>query len=174
MHRLIWAFAGPLCVKYYNLMSWLIFTSQRIASHYKHADSQTNRNHHEVKQPFKCKKLQSKVPYEPHHEKTCIVPCEQQRRKSACASAQSDQHLCCSLPRWYNTYTSYIQNLKTLASFCNWAGRFESDLVANSWTQVFSLHDSIMVFQTTKTKENHTQLRHRKNSKHMILKKLKH
>ena len=24
---------------------------------------------------------------------------EQQRRKSACASAQSDQHLCCSLPR---------------------------------------------------------------------------
>ena len=25
--------------------------------------------------------------------------CEQQRRRSACASAQSDQHLCCSLPR---------------------------------------------------------------------------
>ena len=26
------------------------------------------------------------------------VVCEQQRRRSACASAQSDQHLCCSLP----------------------------------------------------------------------------
>ena len=25
--------------------------------------------------------------------------CEQQRRRSACASMQSDQHLCCSLPR---------------------------------------------------------------------------
>ena len=25
--------------------------------------------------------------------------CEQQRRRSACASAQSDQHLCCLLPR---------------------------------------------------------------------------
>ena len=25
--------------------------------------------------------------------------CEQQRHRSACASAQSDQHLCCSLPR---------------------------------------------------------------------------
>ena len=25
--------------------------------------------------------------------------CEQQRRRSTCASAQSDQHLCCSLPR---------------------------------------------------------------------------
>ena len=25
--------------------------------------------------------------------------CEQQRRRSACASAQSDQRLCCSLPR---------------------------------------------------------------------------
>ena len=26
------------------------------------------------------------------------VICEQQRRRSACASAQSDQRLCCSLP----------------------------------------------------------------------------
>ena len=28
---------------------------------------------------------------------------EQQRRRLACASAQSDQHLCCSLLRYYNT-----------------------------------------------------------------------
>ena len=59
--------------------------------------------------------------------------CEQQRRRSACASTQIDQRLCCSLPRQYNTYTCYmyIQNIKTLASLCSWAGWFESYLVAN-------------------------------------------
>ena len=31
--------------------------------------------------------------------KTVFALCEQQRRSSACASAQSDQHLCCSLSR---------------------------------------------------------------------------
>ena len=30
--------------------------------------------------------------------KPVYVICEQQRRRSACASTQSDQHLCCSLP----------------------------------------------------------------------------
>ena len=30
-------------------------------------------------------------------ENVSYVTCEQQRRRSACASAQSDQHLCCSL-----------------------------------------------------------------------------
>ena len=35
---------------------------------------------------------------EPGHKKMCHV-CEQQRRRSACASAQSDQRLCCSLLR---------------------------------------------------------------------------
>ena len=51
---------------------------------------------------------------------------------------QSDQCLCCSLPRYYNTYTCKIQNSKTLASLCSWAGQFESYLVASSWRQVFS------------------------------------
>ena len=32
--------------------------------------------------------------FEPGHEKMCHVICEQQRRKPACASAQSDQRLC--------------------------------------------------------------------------------
>ena len=32
------------------------------------------------------------------HEKTCFAICEQQMRRSACASAQSDRRLCCSLP----------------------------------------------------------------------------
>ena len=57
--------------------------------------------------------------------------CEQQRRRSACASVQSDQHHCCSLPRQYSICSCYVQNLKALASFCSWAGRFESYLVTN-------------------------------------------
>ena len=71
------------------------------------------------------------VQYEPHRKKTCFDICKQQRRRSACASAQSDQHLCCSLPRKYNTSSFYIRNFKPLPSFCGWAGRFESYLVAD-------------------------------------------
>ena len=41
--------------------------------------------------------IQGKI--EPPHEKTCSAICEQQKRRSACASAQSDQHLCCLLLR---------------------------------------------------------------------------
>ena len=55
--------------------------------------------------------------------------CEQQRRRSACTSTQSDHHLCCSLPGLYNTSTCYSQNFKTLASLISWAGWFESYLV---------------------------------------------
>ena len=36
---------------------------------------------------------------EPHHEKTCLTICEQERCRSACASVQSDQCLCYSLLR---------------------------------------------------------------------------
>ena len=57
--------------------------------------------------------------------------CEQQRLRSTCASAQSDQRLCCSLPKEYNTSNFYIRNFKPLPSVCSWAGRFESTLVAN-------------------------------------------
>ena len=32
--------------------------------------------------------------FEPRHEKTCFAICEQQRRRSDCASALSDQRLC--------------------------------------------------------------------------------
>ena len=57
----------------------------------------------------------------------------QRRRRSACASAQSDQHLCCSLIRQShdNTCTCYSHSFKTLASLCSRADRFESYLVAN-------------------------------------------
>ena len=56
---------------------------------------------------------------------------EQQRRRSACASAQSDQHLCYSLPRWNNSSSFYIRNFKHLASLFSGAGRFEFHLVEN-------------------------------------------
>ena len=59
------------------------------------------------------------------------VICEQQRHRSACASVQSDQRLCCSLLRPYNISRFYSRNFKTLASFCGCKGRFESTLVAN-------------------------------------------
>ena len=58
--------------------------------------------------------------------KLVYVLCKQQRRRSACASAQSDQQLCCSLLRQYNTSTCYGWNFKTLASLCSLAGWFES------------------------------------------------
>ena len=63
--------------------------------------------------------------------KPVLAICEQQRTRSACASAQSDQHLCCSLLSTYNAYTCEIQTFKPLASLCSWAGRFESYLVRN-------------------------------------------
>ena len=65
--------------------------------------------------------------------KSVFVTCEQQRCRSACVSAQSDQCLCCSLLRRYNiVYTSYIQNFKTLVRPCSSAVRFEPYLVANT------------------------------------------
>ena len=42
------------------------------------------------------------------------VICEQQRRSSACASAQSDQRLCFSLLRLYNISRVYSRNFETL------------------------------------------------------------
>ena len=71
--------------------------------------------------------------------------CEQQRCRSACESPQSDQHLCCSLLRYYDMYTCYIQSFKILASFCSWAGWFESYLVENLRRHVFAWYGSIEV-----------------------------
>ena len=48
------------------------------------------------------------------------------RHRSAYASVKSDQGLCHSLPRYYNTCTSffYIRIFKPLASLDSWAGWF--------------------------------------------------
>ena len=63
--------------------------------------------------------------------KPAFAICEQQRRRSACASVQSDQRLCYSLLRQDNTSCFNIQNFKPLASFYCCAGRFEPYLVGN-------------------------------------------
>ena len=63
--------------------------------------------------------------------KPAFAICEQQKRRSACASAQSDQRLCYSLLRQDNTSSFYIQNFKPPASFYCCADRFESYLVGN-------------------------------------------
>ena len=68
---------------------------------------------------------------EPRHEKTCLCICEHQRRRSVCAFAQSDLHLCCSLPRSHDTSSFYIRNFKPQPSFYSWADWFVSYLVAN-------------------------------------------
>ena len=52
-------------------------------------------------------------------ENVSYAICKQQRCRSACASAQSDQHLYCSLLKRYYMYTCYTQSFKILASFCN-------------------------------------------------------
>ena len=70
--------------------------------------------------------------------KPVFAICKQQRRRSACAPVQSDQHLCCSLPGWHNISTCYIRNFKTLASFCSCADWFESYPVATSRRHIFS------------------------------------
>ena len=66
----------------------------------------------------------------PCHEKTCYAICEQQRRRSAYASVQSDQRLCFRCLD-SNTSSFYIQNFKPLPSFCGCSGQFESTLVEN-------------------------------------------
>ena len=63
--------------------------------------------------------------------------CEQQRRRSACASGQSDQRLYCSLPRQNDTSSLYIRNFKILAGLCSWADQFVSCLVGDSQRHIF-------------------------------------
>ena len=70
---------------------------------------------------------------EPHHEKNCL--CHMQTTKAQISlriwDAQSDQHFCCSLPRYYNISSFYIGNFMPLASFFGCTGQFVSYLVEN-------------------------------------------
>ena len=56
-------------------------------------------NSNQSVQVQKVLRVLSSYRYEPHHEKSCFAICEQQMRRSACASVQSDQHLCYLLLR---------------------------------------------------------------------------
>ena len=76
-------------------------------------------------------------------ENVSYAICEQQRCRSACASAQSDQHLCCSLLRQYDMYTCCIQSFVILASFCSWAGWFVPYLVENPRRYIFAWCGSV-------------------------------
>ena len=83
--------------------------------------------------------------FELGHEKMCLMSyANNKRRRSACASAQSDQRLCCSLFRYYNISRFYSRNFKTLASFCGCTGWFVSGLVGNSRRHVLSCHGSFV------------------------------
>ena len=73
-------------------------------------------------------------PCEPGYEKMCLIPYVNNKG----ASAQSDQCLCCSLPRQNDTSSLYIRNFKILAGLCSWAGRFVSFLVGDSQRHIFS------------------------------------
>ena len=57
--------------------------------------------------------------------------CEQQKRRPAFASAQSDQRLCFSLIEKYHTLTCYERNFNFLASLCGGPAWFESHVVGN-------------------------------------------
>ena len=57
---------------------------------------------------------------------------EQQRSRSACASAQADLLLCCSLPAQYNHYHNLIHALIYQGCLWVWAGWFESYSVVGS------------------------------------------
>ena len=79
-------------------------------------------------------------------ENVSYAICEQQRCRSACASAQSDQRLCCSLPRQNDTSSLYIQNFKILAGRCSWAGQFGSCQVGDSQRHIFSWPGSYLYY----------------------------
>ena len=75
--------------------------------------------------------LPSTVLIETLVRKTDFVVSEQQMRRSACASAQSDQRFCCSLPAENDISIYFVQGFTILASLCGWAGWFVHDLDKN-------------------------------------------
>ena len=49
------------------------------------------------------------IQFEPRHEKTCLCHMRKTKEQISCASAQSDQRLSCSLPRYiYNSIISLV------------------------------------------------------------------
>ena len=66
--------------------------------------------------------------------------CEQQRRRSSCASAQSDQRLCYSLSGEHRSQACSLQNFIFLPSLCSRGDWFESRFVGT-----FSLVEVLII-----------------------------
>ena len=58
----------------------------------------------------------------PPQDNQMVSPLCHVRRRSACASAQSNQHVCCSLLRQYDIFSIYISNFMTLATLAEQTG----------------------------------------------------
>ena len=83
--------------------------------------------------------------------------CEQQRRRSDCVLAQSDQRLCYSLAGKYNIQTYYLQNFNIMASLGSAAGR--ADLNSQSqrgsiiherpffWWKARNIHYNVNIYK---------------------------
>ena len=74
----------------------------------------------------------SKIKWASMGENLSLGVCEQQRRRPACASTQTDQRLCYSLFEKCHISTCYKRNFNFLASLCSWGDWFESHFVRNS------------------------------------------
>ena len=53
------------------------------------------------------------LPFEPQHDKSNKMTCAQRRLRSACASALSDQNLCCALYEKLRTECFFKRTAKT-------------------------------------------------------------
>ena len=77
-------------------------------------------------------------------ENLSLEVCKQHRRRPACASAQSDQRLCCSLLGKYYMQTCCRWNFNSLASLCSWGDWFETRSDGNPEDR-FSCHEVIFL-----------------------------
>ena len=84
-------------------------------------------------------------------ENASYAICKQQRRRSACAFAQSDQCLCCSLPRQNDTSSLHIRIFKSLAGLCSCADQFVSFLVGDSRRHILSWRGSYALIRSKET-----------------------
>ena len=75
--------------------------------------------------------LISSVKWASSWENLSLGVCEQHRRRPACASAQSYQHLCFSFFGKNHIKPCYRWNFSFLASLCRWGDRFETRFEGN-------------------------------------------
>ena len=79
--------------------------------------------------------------------------CEKQRRRPACASAQSDQRLCYSLSGEHSSQACSMQNFTFLASLCSLGDCFESHFVGKPEYR-FCRNEALLLFQGTEKRNS--------------------